>query len=220
VKFRSNGIPRFYGHRGPQLVKRVLDVTLSGVALIFLSPLLFLIVLLIKLDSIGPVFFKQARVGKNFRSFRLIKFRSMTVPNDETEGEFNPGDETRVTKVGAFLRRTKLDELPELFNVLNGDMSIVGSRPEVERYVRMFPEAFEYVLRLKPGLSDFASIKYRKEEEILSKAADADRCYVEEILPDKLRLAKEYIQRMSLRTDINIIANTIKTIFRSKDTEN
>jgi lipopolysaccharide/colanic/teichoic acid biosynthesis glycosyltransferase len=194
------------------LVKRLLDVVLASVALLVVSPVFYIIIIFVRLNSSGSVFFKQQRFGKDFKPFQLVKFRSMTVAKDPLQEEFEPGDDTRVTRVGSFLRRTKLDELPELFNVLNGNMSVVGPRPEVEKYVRAYPEDFKEILRIRPGLSDYASIKYRDEEAMLAGQPDPERYYCEVILPDKLHLGRRYLEEMSLRIDIRIIIETIKSI--------
>jgi lipopolysaccharide/colanic/teichoic acid biosynthesis glycosyltransferase len=152
--------------------------------------------------------------------YRLIKLRTMRQDKDALLRQFEPAQSGRVTRLGELLRKAKLDELPELFNVLFGAMSIVGPRPEVEKYVQVYPGEFGVILTVRPGLSDYASIKYRNEEKILAKVEDPEKYYVEEILPDKLRLAKEYIKRVSLRTDISIIANTIRIIFQKEATVN
>lgn len=144
--------------------------------------------------------------------FRLIKFRSMRENRDASLRQFEPSDSSRVTRLGALLRKTKLDELPELFNVLLGDMSIVGPRPEVARYIRFYLDEFRAILEVRPGLSDYASIKYRNEEEVLKRAPDPEKYYVERILPDKLRLAAAYVQRISLRTDMKIMSNTLRSV--------
>ena len=138
----------------------------------------------------------------------------MSIPKNISQQEFDPGDINRVTRVGKFLRKTKLDELPELFNVLNGDMSIVGSRPEVKKYVKVYPDDFKEILKIKPGLSDYASIKYRDEETILANQSDPERYYRQFILPDKLYLAKRYIEDISFKTDMCIIKETLKSILK------
>lgn len=194
------------------LVKRSLDLILTVVALLVLSPVLYIIIIFVRLNSSGGAFFKQKRFGKDFKPFQLLKFRSMAVAEDPLQGEFEPGDNRRVTRVGWFLRRTKLDELPELFNVLNGNMSTVGPRPEVEKYVRAYPEDFKEILKIRPGLSDYASIKYRDEEAMLAGQPDPEGYYREVILPDKLYLARRYLEEMSLRTDMRIIIETIKSV--------
>lgn len=195
-------------------IKRTLDILLSFFALLFISPLLVLLCILISLESRGGLFFFQRRIGKDFVPFRLIKFRSMRKDRAAQKKQFEPGDKRRVTRLGELLRNTKLDELPELFNVLFGDMSIVGPRPEVEKYVRVYPESFRIILKLHPGLSDFASIKYRNEEELLGRERDPEKYYIENILLDKLRLAVKYVQSISPATDANIICNTLRSIIR------
>jgi lipopolysaccharide/colanic/teichoic acid biosynthesis glycosyltransferase len=190
-----------------------MDAFLAIVAIVALLPLFCLIIVLIKIDSSGSVFFRQPRVGKNNSLFNLIKFRSMRPEADGLSMQFEPGDDRRVTRVGRFLRKTKLDELPELFNVLLGDMSVVGPRPEVEKYVKLFKDDYSVVLKVRPGLSDLASIRYRDEERILANTTDPQKFYIKEILPDKLHLAKEYVQSINFKSDLNIILKTIKSIF-------
>jgi lipopolysaccharide/colanic/teichoic acid biosynthesis glycosyltransferase len=193
-------------------IKRLLDLALASAAFLFLSPLFLLIIILIKLDSSGPAFYIQERIGKGMRPFRLIKFRSMTIRRASKDRQFDPGDVDRVTRVGSFLRKTKLDELPELINIVRGEMSIVGPRPEVPRFVEAYPKEYREITQIRPGLSDFASIKYRHEEEILACHSNPEKCYRETVLPDKLELAQRYCKEVSLRTDLRIIANTIKTV--------
>jgi lipopolysaccharide/colanic/teichoic acid biosynthesis glycosyltransferase len=174
--------------------KRLFDVICSLSGLVILSPLFILISVLIKIGSPGPIFFFQERMGRGGDKFQLIKFRSMHInPTQEKRG-FNPGDDARVTRLGKFIRKTKIDELPELLNVLRGNMSIIGPRPEVEKYVRVYPEDFKVILKIRPGLSDYASIKYRDEETILAGQHDPEQYYLQVILPDKLRLARSYVE--------------------------
>lgn len=199
-------------------IKRLLDILLSLAALSILSPLFCFTILFIKLDSNGPAFFRQQRIGKDFRPFSLIKFRSMM--HNPQKSQFNPGDESRVTRIGRFIRKTKLDELPELLNVLSGNMSIIGPRPEVEKYVRAYSEDFKVILKIRPGLSDYASIKYRDEETILASQHDPEQYYLQVILPDKLRLARSYVEDVSLLTDARIIMRTIRSIFWQKEGHN
>jgi len=165
-------------------------------------------------DSKGSPFFIQVRIGKEMLPFRLIKFRSMTQVSNLTEVQFNPGDKHRTTRVGRFLRKTKIDELPELINIIKGEMSIVGPRPEVEKYVLAHSENFKKILQIRPGLTDFASIKYRDEEDILASKRDPENYYSRVILPDKLNMAKRYLQQVSFDTDLYIIKNTLKSIIR------
>ena len=144
--------------------------------------------------------------------FRLIKFRSMLCEDHASKDQFNPGDKSRVTRIGKFLRKTKIDELPELINVLKGDMSIIGPRPEVARYIQVYPEDFRVVLKIRPGLSDYASVKYRDEEEILATQQDPESHYLQVILPDKLRLAKVYAEKVSFTVDLDIMKKTLRGI--------
>lgn len=192
--------------------KQLIDIFVSFFAFLAFSPLFYFIIMCIKLDSKGPAFFKQKRIGQHFRPFQLVKFRSMTFSKNKSQGEFDPGDMGRVTRVGSFLRKTKLDELPELFNVLNRDMSLVGPRPEVQKYLRNYPEDFKEILQVRPGLSDYASIKYRNEEAMLASQTDPERHYLDVILPDKMRLSKRYLEEASFRTDLRIMKETIRSI--------
>ena len=194
--------------------KRVLDILLSFLALLALSPIFCLAVVLIRLDSPGAPFFFQKRFGEEGKPFRFIKFRSMVSIEHNPKKEFEPGCSTRITRLGRILRKTKIDELPALFNVLLGQMSIVGPRPEVEKYVRAYPEDYKMILKIRPGLSDFASIKYRDEEQILARQPDPEHHYIHVILPDKLRLAKRYAEEVSFKTDIGIIMETFRAIRR------
>jgi lipopolysaccharide/colanic/teichoic acid biosynthesis glycosyltransferase len=193
-------------------MKRTFDFIASLGGLIFFSPLLFLIGLLIKLNDKGPVFFKQKRVMKEGKLFTLYKFRSMKVVKLLEHGSFEPGDISRITTTGKLLRRTKLDELPQLFNILKGDMSFVGPRPEVEKWVAVYPERWKLVLSVKPGMTDNASIMFRNEEKLLSESKDPEKTYKETILPKKLDLYEEYILNNSFIGDLKII---IRTLFYS-----
>ena len=191
------------------LGKRLFDIVCSFLGLLLLSTFLAVVSLLIKIDSPGPIFFFQKRMGRNGRLFNLIKFRSMTVVHDPHECQFNPGDESRVTRIGRFIRKTKIDELPELVNVLKGNMSFVGPRPEVPKYRHIYVGEFEPVLSLRPGITDLASIKYRNEEELLNQSPDPEKMYCELILPDKLRLCLKYKEMIGFKTDLKIIFATL-----------
>lgn len=193
--------------------KRALDIVFSFSALVALSPIFVIISLLITVKDKGPPFFFQERIGKGFTPFRLIKFRTMSTEKQPAGNGFDPGNIQRVTRVGAFLRRTKLDELPELFNLLRNDMSIVGPRPEVRKYVEAFPDPFLPVLSVKPGLSDEASIKYRSEEALLAAQPNPDRFYREIILPDKLQLAGNYVKNITFKKDLTIVIKTVQALF-------
>jgi lipopolysaccharide/colanic/teichoic acid biosynthesis glycosyltransferase len=177
-------------------------------ALLLLSPLFALAGLAIRLEDGGPILFCQTRVGRNFKKFRLFKLRSM-LPDAERQGSAitEPGD-ARITRVGAFLRRYKLDELPQLLNVFRGDMRLVGSRPELERYVAMFPAEYTTLLRERPGLTDPATLAYRHEEQIL-RPGDVEAQYVKEILPRKLKLSLDYARRRTVFSDLRVILTTL-----------
>ncbi len=165
--------------------------------------------ILIKLESLGPVFFIQKRIGKNFKPFDLYKFRSMVMGATKMGPPITMGNDTRITKTGGFLRKAKIDELPQLFNVLKGEMSFVGPRPELLQYVEKFQKDYEEILMIKPGITDLASLKYRDEASILGGTKEPEKEYVCRILPEKIRLAKEYLKRSSLILDLSIIFKTL-----------
>ncbi|MEO8807259.1 MAG: sugar transferase [Burkholderiaceae bacterium] len=196
------------------MYKRLFDLLGAGVGLVLLSPLLLSIALWIKLDSRGPVFFRQQRVGRFGALFRIHKFRSMREDAPLVGPQITVGADPRITRAGHFLRRTKLDELPQLLDVLAGTMSLVGPRPEVPRYVAMYPIAMrDKVLSVRPGITDPASIEYRDESMLLARAADPERVYVEQIMPAKLRCAAEYVDHMSVINDVRLIGATLRILF-------
>ena len=190
-------------------MKRVFDLFLSILGLLFLTPIFIFIGLLVKLTDKGQIFYKQKRVGKNYKPFILYKFRTMVTTDSIDDISFVPGNTPRITHVGKYLRKMKLDELPQLFNVLKGDMSIVGPRPEVEKWVAVYPEQWKKVLTVKPGITDNASILYRNEEMILAAADDPDKTYKEIILPAKLKCYEEYVKNNSLFGDLKLIFKTV-----------
>lgn len=192
--------------------KRIFDLFLSIPGLILLAPLFLLIALLIKVDDGGPVFFLQERVGYRSRRFKILKFRTMRV-GAERQGTLTVGDDPRVTRVGRWLRKLKLDELPQLINVVLGQMSLVGPRPEVPKYVALYSEAELPVLDLVPGITDPASIAFYNESEILGSAQDPERFYTENIMREKIRLNLEYAQRATLVSDLFVILHTILVPF-------
>lgn len=197
------------------MLKRLFDFCASASGLIILSPILILVAVLIRLDSHGSIFFRQERVGQFGRIFKIHKFRTMVVDAEARGMQITVGADPRVTRVGAFLRRYKLDELPQLIDVLVGDMSLVGPRPEVPRYVACYPQAVkELVLSVRPGITDRASIEFKDENEILGRATDPHQAYVNEVLPIKLGYYAEYVRNRSLLGDIRIIISTIQAIAR------
>jgi lipopolysaccharide/colanic/teichoic acid biosynthesis glycosyltransferase len=191
------------------MMKRLLDLVVAGLGVIVLSPLLMFVALLVKCTSAGPILFRHERIGKGFRPFKVLKFRTMVRDAAAKGGPITFGDDPRITRVGRTLRKTKIDELPQLFNVLKGDMSLVGPRPEVGRYVAMFRTDYEEILRVRPGITDLASIEYRDEAKALGKASDPEVEYTERVLPEKIRLAKEYLRRQSLLLDLGIVIGTL-----------
>lgn len=194
------------------LIKRVLDVVLAILVLIAMAPLALVVAMLVGLSSPGPILFKQERVGRFGESFRLLKFRSMRVDLDGPS--ITSLGDNRITRVGAFLRRSKLDEIPQIINVLVGDMSFVGPRPEVPEYVALYPEDLRSkVLSVRPGITDFASIHFIDEESILSSSENPQESYVRDILPRKLSFYSDYVDRQSLRLDLAILFKTLFAVF-------
>ena len=189
--------------------KRAIDVVGAAVGLVVLAPLFAAVVVAIRIDSPGPVFFRQTRVGRAFRPFRIYKFRTMAAGAPGAGPAITIGDDARVTRVGRWLRRAKIDELPQLLNVLRGEMSLVGPRPEVPAYVEIFRDAYARVLRGRPGITDPASLKFRNESALLSAAADPELEYRSRILPEKLRLSAEYSERWTVRSDLVLIMKTV-----------
>jgi lipopolysaccharide/colanic/teichoic acid biosynthesis glycosyltransferase len=192
-------------------VKRTFDILAAGLGLVLLAPLLVLVAVLVKLTSPGPVLFRQERIGRRFRPFRICKFRTMTQDAPRRGGPITFGADPRITRLGRLLRKTKIDEIPQLINVLKGEMSLVGPRPEVPRYVEMFRADYEEILRVRPGITDLASLKYRDEAALLGQAEDPEQEYVTRVLPEKISLAKQYVAHSSFCFDLTII---IRTMFR------
>lgn len=193
-------------------MKRIVDFLFSLISLVILIVPFALIALLIKIKMPGPVFFIQFRVGKGGKLFKLFKFRTMSVASGKTSGSFDAGDSSRITPLGRILRKTKMDELPQLFNVFIGDMSIVGPRPEVQQWTQIYPDQWKIVHSIRPGITDNASIMFRNEEEILANSQDPILTYKEDILPKKLKMYVDYVQNHSVLLDTKIILTTIKEI--------
>ena len=195
-------------------MKRIFDIFFSFLGLLLLSPLFLVLAVWISLDSRGGVFYRQLRVGRGNRDFRLIKFRSMRTDADKAGLITVGGHDPRITRSGYFIRKYKLDELPQLINVLKGDMSFVGPRPEVRKYVDMYTPEQLHVLDVRPGITDEASIRYRNENELLATADDPERFYIETVMPDKLRINLEYVQNHSLCGDIKLIFRTFAAVVK------
>ena len=194
------------------MLRAIFDILLSTLAILVLSPFLAVIMVAIAIDSRGGVFFKQVRVGKNQKHFNLLKFRTMR-PFSEKEGKITVGNnDPRITRVGAFLRKYKIDELPQLFNVLLGDMHLVGPRPEVPEYVAKYTEEQLRVLTVKPGITDYASLEYFNENELLAQSTDPENTYVNVVMPAKLKMNLEYVDNRSFPMDLKILFNTILKI--------
>jgi len=191
------------------VIKRAFDLLISGVGLIALSPVLVLVAIWIRFDSPGPVLFRQERVGRNGVAFRIHKFRTMYWNRPQPGPSLTVGDDSRITRCGRILRRTKLDELPQLLDVLVGAMSLVGPRPEVPSYVAHWSEDDRRViLSVRPGITDLASIRFRRESEVLGQSSDPVNAYLNEIMPEKLRLYREYVEHRSLAFDLQVLFHT------------
>ncbi len=196
------------------ILKRAFDLFFSIFGLVTLFPLFACIAAWIKLDSPGPVFFRQIRVGQHGKHFGIFKFRTMVIDAEAQGLQITTGNDPRVTKSGKFLRHYKLDEIPQLINVFMGDMSFVGPRPEVPRYVALYPPSIhERLFSVRPGITDLASIQFKDENKLLEIAADVEKTYIEEIMPVKLKLNEQYISNRSFITDVQIILRTLKAVF-------
>lgn len=193
-------------------MKRLFDIFLSGFGLILLSPLFLVIAIWIKLDSRGPIFYRQVRVGKNNTEFRIFKFRSMRIGSDKGSLVTIGGRDPRITRSGYFIRKFKIDELPQLINVFIGDMSLVGPRPEVRHYVNYWTPEQMHVLDVRPGITDPASIKFRNENELLAMAEDPEKYYIEVIMQEKIKLYLDYVKKSSFWYDIKLIFQTFWVI--------
>ena len=193
-------------------MKRIFDILASGFGLLVLSPIFLIMAIWIKLDSNGPVFYRQVRVGRHNKDFKIFKFRSMRVGSDKGSLVTIGGRDPRITRSGYFIRKFKLDELPQLINVFVGDMSLVGPRPEVRHYVDYWTEEQMHVLDVRPGITDPASIKFRNENELLAQAEDPEKYYIEVIMQDKIKLYLEYVANHNLWYDIKLIFQTFWVI--------
>ncbi len=210
AKATRDRLDGFYGKYG----KRIFDLVLAIPSIVILSPIFLLCAILIKIETPGPVFFTQERMGRGWKPFRLYKFRTMVKDASRIGPSVTSSNDPRITRVGRILRKLKIDEMPQIINVIKGDMSVIGPRPEVRKYVEAFRNDYEDVLRIKPGMTDYALIAFRNEEEILSKFEDMEEGYLKEVLPKKIELYRKYMEDMSLLTDIKIFFKTILEILR------
>jgi lipopolysaccharide/colanic/teichoic acid biosynthesis glycosyltransferase len=203
-------------------MRRLLDSTVAAIGLLLLSPLLLALAVAIRTTSSGPVLYRQVRLGLLGHPFRIYKFRSMVSDADRLGGSLTVGGDARITPVGRFLRRHKLDELPQLLNVLKGDMALVGPRPEVPRFARLYPDTYRRILQVRPGITHRASLAFRNEEQLLARADDPDRLYVERVMPYKMMLYVQGLQRRSVLDDVKTIIDTVfhvTTAVTEKDLE-
>lgn len=198
-------------------LKRVIDAIVSILAIIFFSPLFVLIAILIKCTSNGPVFYFQERVGRNGKVFRILKFRTMFVDSDKSGLLLSRKNDKRITVIGGFLRRTKIDELPQLVNVFIGEMSIVGPRPEVKKYVQLFPKEYKIITQVRPGLTDYASLAYRNENDLLAFVANPEKIYIKKILPHKIAMNMRYVKKISFFVDLVLVIITLISVLCHKE---
>ena len=198
------------------MLKRLFDLLLSSVGLVLLSPVILVLAFLIKLHDRGPVFYRGERVGRGGTIFRIYKFRSMVVNAEKTGVSSTTKEDPRVTPIGRFLRKTKLDELPQLLNVFSGQMSIVGPRPEVKKFTDLYDDKEKVLLELRPGITDYASLWDINEAEVLAGSSDPDKDYMEKIRPEKIRLQLKYWRERSLWTDIKIVLLTIRKMLTGR----
>ena len=197
-------------------MKRLFDIVASGIGLVLLSPLFLVLAIWIKMDSKGPVFYRQVRVGKNNKNFRILKFRSMHVGADTGSLVTIGGRDSRITRSGYYIRKYKFDEIPQLINVFIGDMSLVGPRPEVRYYVNYWTSEQMHVLDVRPGITDPASIKFRNENELMEKAEAPEDYYINVIMQEKIKLYLEYVENASFWYDIKLIFMTFKVIITER----
>lgn len=221
---RNDEVKKYYDilqHKKISLfIKRLFDIILSSIGLIIISPILIIVSIIIKIDSKGPIFFRQERVTTNNRTFKIFKFRTMVENADKIGTLVTVGEDKRITKVGKFIRKCKIDELPQLINILIGDMTFIGTRPEVRKYVDCYTDEMKATLLMRAGVTSIASIKFRNESEIMDKymkkEKDADKVYIERVLPEKMKYNLEYIEKFNMFYDLGTIINTILAIIGLK----
>ncbi len=219
ARMRSDAVRAYYDvlakKRGALVVKRLFDIVLSALGLLILSPVLLLTALAVVLDSRGPVFFRQPRYTRDCRVFRIFKFRTMVSDADRIGPLVTVAGDARITRVGAFLRRTRLDEFPQLINILSGDMTFVGTRPEVEKYVDAYTDEMMATLLMPAGVTSKASIVFKDEARLLAGAADVDQVYIEQVLPQKMRYNLEYLRTFGLFSDLRLMLSTVFAVSRN-----
>lgn len=202
------------GKKGSLILKRLFDILASLILLIILSPLFIIFSIMIKLDSKGPIMFKQNRVTENGRIFKIFKFRTMVENADKNGSQVTVKNDNRVTKIGKFLRKFRLDEIPQLINILIGDMSFVGTRPEVPKYVELYTDEMKATLLMKAGVTSLASIKFKDEEKLLQMDGNIDKIYIENILPQKMQYNLEYLKRFNFFYDIKLMFMTLFAVVK------
>lgn len=202
------------GKKGSLILKRLFDILASLILLIILSPLFIIFSIMIKLDSKGPIMFKQNRVTENGRIFKIFKFRTMVENADKNGSQVTVENDNRVTKIGKFLRKFRLDEIPQLINILIGDMSFVGTRPEVPKYVELYTDEMRATLLMKAGVTSLASIKFKDEEKLLQMDGNIDKIYIENILPQKMQYNLEYLKRFNFFYDIKLMFMTLFAVIK------
>ncbi|MFZ2538112.1 MAG: sugar transferase [Oscillospiraceae bacterium] len=195
-------------------VKHIIDVLICGIIFIITLPFFITFSVLIKLTSTGPVLFKQERIGKDLKTFHILKFRTMVKDADKKGIQLTTGNDSRITPFGKFLRGINMDEMPQLINVIKGDMSIIGTRPEVKRYVDVYTDEMLATLLIKPGMVSLASVKYKNENDMLTLASNPEQVYIDDILPDKMKYNLEYLSCLSLKKDFLILGKTIACVFK------
>ncbi len=195
-----------------ETARRLFDASAAALGLLVLSPLLLVVAVSVAASSPGPVFFRQVRVGRGGEPFNILKFRTMRTDAERTGGQLTVGEDPRITRVGRFLRQWKMDELPQLINVVRGEMALVGPRPEVPRYVELYTEEQRQVLTVRPGITDPASVAFRSESELMGRHPDPERYYIEEIMPRKLSINLDYLSRRTLLSDVGVILNTFRAV--------
>jgi len=217
-EMQNDAVRKYYDilqeHKGSLVMKRIFDILISGILVVVLSPVLLLLSILIKLDSPGPVLFRQVRVTTYGKRFRIFKFRTMVNNADKIGTQVTTKGDARITRMGKMLRGCRLDELPQLFNILCGDMTLVGTRPEVEKYVASYTDEMRATLLLPAGVTSQASIQYKDEERLLESAEDADRVYVEQILPEKMKYNLRSIEEFSFVQDIKTLFQTVVAVLK------